>query len=92
MGLPHREGVSERDLEGLTRRPCAPDVVGLNYYVTSDRYLDHEVDHYREAERGGNGRDDLRGHRGRSRPNRRGSGVTPPFSSRLGAAMASRWR
>ena len=65
-------GVSERDLEDLTRRPCAPDVVGLNYYVTSDRYLDHEVDHYREADRGGNGRDvyvDIAAARGRTEGN-----------------------
>ncbi|WP_332848782.1 family 1 glycosylhydrolase [Massilia sp. S19_KUP03_FR1] len=26
--------------------PCPPDIVGVNYYVTSERWLDHRVDQY----------------------------------------------
>ena len=84
-------GVSERDLEDLTRRPCAPDVVGLNYYVTSDRYLDHEVDHYREAERGGNGRDiyvDIAAARGRTEGIRGHAAVLLEAWRRYGIAVA----
>ena len=30
----------------FAENPCPPDVLGLNYYVTSDRFLDHRVDRY----------------------------------------------
>ena len=32
-----------------------PDVIGLNYYVTSDRYLDDRLDRYPARSHGGNG-------------------------------------
>ena len=34
---------------------CAPDIIGLNYYLTSDRYLDHRLERYPHALHGGNG-------------------------------------
>ena len=34
---------------------CPPSVLGLNYYVTSDRYLDERCDRYPSAAQGGNG-------------------------------------
>jgi dTDP-4-dehydrorhamnose reductase len=34
--------------------PCPPDVLGLNHYVTSDRFLDHRVERYPELRHGGN--------------------------------------
>jgi dTDP-4-dehydrorhamnose reductase len=37
--------------------PCAPDVVGLNYYLTSDRYLDERLEPYPASSLGGNGCD-----------------------------------
>ncbi|HET9960216.1 MAG TPA: dTDP-4-dehydrorhamnose reductase, partial [Polyangiaceae bacterium] len=36
--------------------PCPPDLVGLNYYVTSERFLDSRVELYPPAMVGGNGR------------------------------------
>ena len=33
-------------LEALAAAPCAPDVLGLNHYLTSDRYLDHRLDRH----------------------------------------------
>jgi dTDP-4-dehydrorhamnose reductase len=33
---------------------CPPDVVGLNYYLTSDRYLDDDVDRYPSTTHGTN--------------------------------------
>lgn len=33
------------------------DIIGLNYYVTSDRHLDHRLERYAPATSGGNGRD-----------------------------------
>ncbi len=33
-------------LRSLAGRPCPPDIVGVDYYVTSDRFLDHRVSLY----------------------------------------------
>lgn len=37
--------------------PCPPDIIGINHYVTSDRFLDHRVRRYPRHLRGGNGRE-----------------------------------
>jgi len=49
-------GATVAELERFRQHATPPDVVGLNYYVTSDRFLDHRVDRYPPALRGGNGR------------------------------------
>jgi dTDP-4-dehydrorhamnose reductase len=49
-------GIDGRELEEFSRSPCPPDVVGLNYYVTSDRFLDHRTALYPPSVCGGNGR------------------------------------
>jgi dTDP-4-dehydrorhamnose reductase len=51
-----QHGVSARVLDDLCDEPCAPDVIGINYYVTSDRFLDSRVERYPPHTRGGNGR------------------------------------
>jgi dTDP-4-dehydrorhamnose reductase len=33
-------------LHDLLDRPCPPDIIGVDHYVTSDRYLDHRLDAY----------------------------------------------
>lgn len=43
-------------LEALAEAPCPPDVIGINHYLTSDRFLDEQVLAYPPAMRGGNGR------------------------------------
>ncbi|HET7698739.1 MAG TPA: family 1 glycosylhydrolase, partial [Vicinamibacterales bacterium] len=48
-------GAVAGELAPLAEQPCAPDVVGLNYYLTSDRFLDHRLDRYPAACHGGNG-------------------------------------
>ena len=48
-------GATERELAFFTENPCVPDVLGLNYYLTSDRYLDERLDRYPESAHGGNG-------------------------------------
>jgi dTDP-4-dehydrorhamnose reductase len=48
-------GLSEQSLRFFQTHPCPPDVVGVNHYVTSDRYLDERVDLYGSAFSGGNG-------------------------------------
>lgn len=35
--------------------PCTPDVLGMNHYVTSDRFLDHRLERYPSHVHGGNG-------------------------------------
>ena len=44
-------------LLSLVADPCAPDILGINYYVTSDRFLDDRIDLYPDQSAGGNGRD-----------------------------------
>ncbi len=50
-------GASEAELLEFVRRPCAPDIIGINYYITSERYLDERVERYPAWTAGGNGRD-----------------------------------
>lgn len=50
-------GVQKRELEWFAENPCPPDIVGINHYVTSDRYLDHHRDDYPECFHGSNERD-----------------------------------
>jgi dTDP-4-dehydrorhamnose reductase len=44
-------------LDELVAEPCAPDLLGLNYYVTSDRFLDQRLERYPQWTWGGNGRE-----------------------------------
>lgn len=39
-------GVTRAELEALCEAPCPPDVIGINYYITSDRFLDERLDAY----------------------------------------------
>jgi dTDP-4-dehydrorhamnose reductase len=48
-------GASISDLDWLVAHAVSPDVIGLNYYVTSDRYLDDQTTRYPHATLGGNG-------------------------------------
>jgi dTDP-4-dehydrorhamnose reductase len=49
-------GASEAELQFFIEHPCPPDVVGVNYYLTSDRFLDHRLERYPRWTHGGNGR------------------------------------
>ncbi len=48
-------GMTEEDQAFFAEHPCPPDIVGLNYYVTSDRHLDDRVERYPAWTHGGNG-------------------------------------
>lgn len=48
---------SEAEIDWFTDNVCRPDVVGINHYVTSDRFLDDDIDQYPADHCGGNGRD-----------------------------------
>lgn len=47
---------NERMLDSLHADPSPPDVIGINYYVTSDRFLDERLDLHQPGAVGGNGR------------------------------------
>ena len=49
-------GLSERDVAPLRDAPCPPDVIGVNHYLTSERYLDDRLDRYPAHLHGGNAR------------------------------------
>jgi dTDP-4-dehydrorhamnose reductase len=46
-------GLGER-LRALADDPCPADVLGVNHYLTSDRFLDHRTDDYPPERVGGN--------------------------------------
>jgi dTDP-4-dehydrorhamnose reductase len=50
-----RHGLGDR-VRAIADDPCPPDIVGVNHYLTSDRFLDHRVDRYPSSLHGGNGR------------------------------------
>jgi len=42
-------------LKSIADDPCPPDIVGVDHYLTSDRFLDHRVARYPPQTHGGNG-------------------------------------
>jgi dTDP-4-dehydrorhamnose reductase len=51
-----KEGVKAGELGLFVDEPCAPDVIGINHYITSNRYLDESLERYPPCSHGGNGR------------------------------------
>ncbi len=51
-----RLGIPAGELEWFLDHPCPSDVLGINYYITSGRFLDHRLERYPQAFHGGNGR------------------------------------
>jgi dTDP-4-dehydrorhamnose reductase len=50
-------GIEQSELDLFRQEPCPPDVIGLNHYLSSERFLDERLDRYPAHEHGGNGRD-----------------------------------
>lgn len=50
-------GIAKTELDEIQRDSCPPDILGANYYVTSERYLDEKLNHYPAIAHGGNGHD-----------------------------------
>jgi dTDP-4-dehydrorhamnose reductase len=44
--------VSTDELLWFRDNPCPPDIIGVNYYVTSERWLDHRPERYPQHHRG----------------------------------------
>ena len=49
-------GAGERELARLCEAPCPPDIIGINAYVTSERFLDERLQLHPSHLHGGNGR------------------------------------
>ncbi len=46
-------GCTAGELRWFVENPCPPSIIGFNYYLTSDRFLDHRVHLYPDYFRGG---------------------------------------
>lgn len=51
-----KSGISETELTWFLENSCPPDIMGINYYLTSDRFLDEQLDQYPTICHGGNGK------------------------------------
>ena len=47
-------GIERRALEWFLENTCPPDLIGVDHYVTSQRFLDHRLERYPLDRRGGN--------------------------------------
>ncbi|MDF3035300.1 MAG: sugar nucleotide-binding protein [Paucimonas sp.] len=41
-------GIGVDELNVFVEEACTPDIIGINHYLTSERYLDHRLQHYPE--------------------------------------------
>jgi dTDP-4-dehydrorhamnose reductase len=48
--------VRDQELAYFSEHACAPDILGLNHYITSERYLDEDLHRYPQWSHAGNGR------------------------------------
>ena len=49
-------GVEEKDLFWFLENGIKPDLIGLNHYITSERFLDHNLERYPTYTHGSNGK------------------------------------
>jgi dTDP-4-dehydrorhamnose reductase len=47
-------GIRQEELELFREADAAPDIIGINHYLTSERFLDETLDRYPEWSHGGN--------------------------------------
>ncbi|HUQ09016.1 MAG TPA: hypothetical protein VM146_01780 [Steroidobacteraceae bacterium] len=52
-----RCGIGTGEIAWFREQGCGPDLIGIDHYVTSDRFLDHRLSLYPESTHGGNGRE-----------------------------------
>ena len=78
-----RAGLGDR-LRHIADDPCPPDVVGVNHYLTSDRFLDHRIQRYPKSTHGGNDE--------RSYADTEAIRVLEPAPAGLGGALLEAWQ
>jgi dTDP-4-dehydrorhamnose reductase len=47
-------GATESELHWFVEHPCPPDIIGINHYITSERFLDERLERYPAHQHGGN--------------------------------------
>jgi dTDP-4-dehydrorhamnose reductase len=52
-----KSGATERSLKFFLENPCPPDIIGVDYYATSERYLDEVLEKYPPEKHGSNHRE-----------------------------------
>ncbi|MEO5968509.1 MAG: family 1 glycosylhydrolase, partial [Bdellovibrionia bacterium] len=50
-----QNGINPKDLIWFSEHPCPPDLVGINHYLLSNRYLDEKLERYPTWSHGSNG-------------------------------------
>jgi dTDP-4-dehydrorhamnose reductase len=50
-------GAAEDELAWFVEHPCPPDLIGVNHYLSGERFLDERIDRYPADAHGGNGRE-----------------------------------
>jgi dTDP-4-dehydrorhamnose reductase len=54
-----KSGATEEELLWFREHPCPPDIIGINYYITSERWLDHRIELYDDRDVGAHGYADV---------------------------------
>jgi dTDP-4-dehydrorhamnose reductase len=49
-------GIAEQELHWFVENTCTPDIIGVNHYLTSERFLDERTARYPSETHGGNNR------------------------------------
>ncbi len=52
-----RWGIEQSQIEWFQENPCPPDIMGMNHYLTSERFLDENVERYPNVCAAGNEKD-----------------------------------
>ena len=93
LGLPASTAApSPEDILWFPDNPCPPDIIGVNYYVTSERWLDHRLERYPGRARGGPPRPPLRRHRVGPRAGHADAGIAPLLRETWDRYGICRWR
>ena len=50
-------GITDAEIDWFKENTCPPDVIGINHYLSSERFLDHRLERYPERLHGSNGQD-----------------------------------
>jgi dTDP-4-dehydrorhamnose reductase len=45
-------GIASAELEWFLRHPCPPDIIGINHYLNSERFLDERLERYPQTHTG----------------------------------------
>ncbi len=48
-------GIRDEEIQWFLEHPCPPNVLGVNHYLSGERFLDHRLDRYPPESHGGNG-------------------------------------